>query len=242
MSFRYLISFLLVTPAFALTICAEPDNLPMSERTSRSGYEIEVAELLAKDLGEKLDVKWIAQRDHSYFRQTIGKDQCQAIMGVPAGFHRLTTTAPWYTTGFVFVSQNGLPQSFDDKNLSTLRIGVPATGLGETPPALALSKRGLVKNLRPYSIYEPKTMIEAVKKKEIDLAVVWGPFAGWFGKDLHVAPTPEKDGAMPLAFDVTIGLKKGNMKLKEKLDRAIARNRTKIDDILARWRVPVRGK
>src|SRR4051812_31980148 len=67
-------------------ICAEPNNLPMSDEGTRSGFEIEVAELVAKELGQPLEVKWVAQRDPSYLRQTIGAGACDAIMGIPADF------------------------------------------------------------------------------------------------------------------------------------------------------------
>ena len=63
MSLRSLISLAtglaaaLSTPAGAvpLRICAEPDNLPMSQQSTRSGAEIEVAELLAKELKRPLE-------------------------------------------------------------------------------------------------------------------------------------------------------------------------------------------
>ena len=82
-------AMLLAAPAQAAApfrICAEPDNLPMSRRADASGYEIEVAKILAADMGRPLEVKWIAQRDPSYFRETLGKGACDALMDVPDGF------------------------------------------------------------------------------------------------------------------------------------------------------------
>jgi mxaJ protein len=228
-------------------ICAEPDNLPMSQQSSGSGFEIEVARLLAKDMGEDLDIKWVSQRDHSYFRQTIGAGQCDAIMGIPAGFAKLTTTKPWYRTGFVFVTRQDakIPVlSFDDVLLKTLSIGVPATGLGETPPAIALTKRGLAGHLRPYSIYEPQKMIEAVAEKNIDMAILWGPFAGWFSGQQNIpltfALTPDKDGDIPFVFDISIGVRKGNDALRDRLNLALDHQQAEIAVILNRWHVPQR--
>ena len=230
------------------SICAEPDNLPMSQESSRSGFEIEVAEILAQDMGRKLEVKWIPQRDHSYFRQTIGANVCDAIMGVPSNFGRLTTTEPWYRSGFAFVSrteQNLNLNSFDDAELKKLPIGIPATGLGETPPAIVLTRRDLSKNLRPYSIYEPGRMISAVAKKEIDLAIVWGPFAGWFANQektpLTVKLTPEQDGVTPLSFDTSVGVKKGNTALKKQIEKSLQNQHEKILAVLKKWRVPMRS-
>src|SRR3569623_611537 len=87
-------------PAEPLRICAEPDSLPMSQQASQSGFEIEVAQLLARDLGRPLEVKWIAQRDPSYYRSTVGAGVCDAVMSVPTGFTRLDTTQAWYHAGF----------------------------------------------------------------------------------------------------------------------------------------------
>jgi hypothetical protein len=78
MSFHSLIKiiFVLFIPSAALSdfkICAEPQNFPISEEKSHSGFEIEAAELIAKAMGKKLKVIWVTQKDHSYHRQTIGK-------------------------------------------------------------------------------------------------------------------------------------------------------------------------
>jgi mxaJ protein len=267
MSFPYRISrklfarfaiALFLTGAFAvragnppLRICAEPNNLPMSQQASRSGFEIEVAEILAMDLHRKLEINWAPQRDRSYFRQTVGQGNCDAIMGVPSGFARLTTTTPWYRTGFVFVTRarDAIKiRSFADPILHKLTIGVPATGLGETPPAIALSQRDLGSQLRPFSIYDPRAMIQAVAKKQIDAAIVWGPFGGWFtdvgnknsADELTVQPTPDSDGPLQFTMGISIGVRKGNLELKKALESAISRHREDIAGILQKWRVPMR--
>lgn len=241
------LSTLAAAPApSSFRICAEPDNLPMSQQSSRSGFEIEIARLLAKDMGQELQVKWVAQRDHSFFRQTIGTGACDAIMGIPSGFSKLTTTKPVYRTGFFFVTRpedNLAPKSFDDENLRKLKIGVPVTGLGDTPPALALTRRGLGENLRPYSIYEPQKLISAVVKKDVDMAILWGAFAGWFSSNekppLTITQTPVKDNVMPLAFDISIGVRKGNTALAELLNLALDHQQAGITAILNHWHVPV---
>ncbi len=181
------------------TICAEPESFPLSQSSTGSGYELEVAEVIAKAMNRKLEIKWVAQRDHSYFRQTLGSGQCDALMGVPSQMHNVLSSHPWYRSGFVFMSRTADKlnlSSFDEPSLRKLRIAVPATGLGETPPALALTRRGLSRNLQPYSIYEPASMMAAVKNKEADLAVIWGPFTSGLSVDektsLRFSPRPIK--------------------------------------------------
>ena len=228
-----------------LRICAEPDSLPMSQQASRSGFEIEVAQLLARDLGRPLEIKWIAQRDPSYYRSTVGAGVCDAVMSVPTGFSRLETTAPWYHAGFVFVSGAApLPQSFNDPELTKVTIGVPATGRGETPPAISLTRRDLGSHLRPYSIYDPHALVDAVADRSVDMAVLWGPFAGYYGAQqkvpLRIGATPDTDMGMAMGFDISVGVRKGNTGLKDQLDAVLKRERPAIAAILARWHVPVR--
>jgi len=236
---------LLPHPAEPLRICAEPDSLPMSQQSSQSGFEIEVAQRLAKDLGRPLEVRWIAQRDPSYYRSTVGAGVCDAVMSVPSGFSHLDTTKPWYHASFAFVTRDApLPQSFNDPELAKVTIGVPATGRGEPPPAISLTRRDLGGQLHPYSIYEPRALVEAVADREVDMAVLWGPFAGYYGArqkvPLKVGATPDVDMGMPMGFDISIGVKKGNDALKDQLDAALVRERPAIAAILGRWHVPTK--
>jgi mxaJ protein len=229
--------------AAAWTICAEPDQLPFAQESSHSGVELDVAALIAKDLGRPLAVRWVTQRDPSYFRQTIDAGACDAIMSVPVGMRRLATTRPWYHAGFVFVARAGLraPSSFDASELDHRSIAVPATGLGETPPSLALVRRGLAARLRPFSIYDPRATLQAVARGDVDLAVLWGPFARWWaardGARVDLRATPERDGAVPLAFDLAIGVRKGDEASRALLDGVLARHQPEIDRLLRRWHV-----
>jgi mxaJ protein len=243
----FVASVVAFTPARAAApfrICAEPDNPPMSQKATDSGYEIEVARLLAKEMGRPLEIKWVPQLDRSYFRETIDAGLCDAIMGVPAGFQRLSLTRPWYRTGFVFVTgkDHFSPKTFDDAALKTARIGVPATGLGDTPPIIALTRRGLEKNLRPYSIFQQGKIVSAVAAGRIDVGVVWGPLAGWFAdkekEQLDLRPTPKRDMDTPLAFEIAVGVRKDDRLLKNRLNAAIEQRQPDIDAVLRRWHVP----
>jgi mxaJ protein len=226
-------------------ICAEPDNLPFAE--GEKGLEIDVAKLLAQDLGRPFEVRWVAQRDYSFYRTTIAAGACDALMGVPPGFARLETTKPWYKTGFVFLSKRSfvgdIVRSFDDERLRGMKIGVPITSQGaDTPPAIALAHRAMVDNIRPFSVYAPRRMVEAVARGEVDTAVMWGPFAGWFAvmqpEPMVLARAPARDGATPFAFEISIGVRKGDKELRDQLDTALEHRRKEIDVLLDRWRIP----
>ena len=69
-------------------------------------------------------------------------------------------------------------------NLNSTMIGAD---YANTPPAHALARRGIVANVAGYTVYgdytqpdPPARIVTAVETGEIDLAVVWGPLAGYF--------------------------------------------------------------
>ena len=147
------------------------------------------------------------------------------VPGLPVGSELARPTTPLYRSGYAFVQQaDAKPvSSFDDPRLKDLRIGVQMVGDDgyNTPPAHALSRRGIVANVRGYGLYgdysephPPSRIVEAVAKGGIDVAVVWGPLAGYFsakqGPSLQVTLVrPPFDGArLPLAFDIAFGVRR----------------------------------
>jgi mxaJ protein len=144
-------------------------------------------------------------------------------------------------------------RGFDDPALRTLRIGVQLIGddAANTPPAHALARRGIVRNVAGYTVYgdyaresPPARIVEAVARGEVDLALVWGPLAGYFAPRqpvaLAVAPLPV-DGdppALPFTFAVAIGVRKGDRALRDELDAALDRNRAAVERILDAFGVP----
>src|SRR6476659_9475644 len=84
----------------ALKVCADPDNLPQSDRAG-AGYENKIAEALARDLGRKLEYTYFPQRI-GFVRQTLrAQDEathefkCDVIIGVPKGYELTLTTQPY---------------------------------------------------------------------------------------------------------------------------------------------------
>ena len=60
-------------PAGVLRVCADPNNLPFSNQRLE-GFENKIAELLAQDLGERVEYTWWAQR-RGFFR-TLSRPVC----------------------------------------------------------------------------------------------------------------------------------------------------------------------
>src|SRR3954463_16662018 len=78
-----------------LRVCADPNNLPFSNARGE-GFENKLAELIARDLNEKVTYTWTNEHEH-FVRKTLNTGKCDVLMGVPAGFGDVETTAPYYT-------------------------------------------------------------------------------------------------------------------------------------------------
>src|SRR5687768_1107049 len=138
-----------------IRVCADPNNLPFSN-DRLEGFENRIAALVGDELDARIEYVWWAQR-RGFVRNTLREGICDAVMGVPARFEMTRTTAPYYRSSYVFVTRQGShqPASFDDPFLATATIGVHLIGddFANSPPAHALSARGLIDNVRGYSIY-----------------------------------------------------------------------------------------
>jgi mxaJ protein len=143
---------------------------------------------------------------------------------------------------------------FDDPRLRTLTVGVQMIGddFSNTPPAHALARRGVVDNVRGYMLYgdyaqdsPTRRIIDDVARRRLDVAVVWGPLAGYFAKrhhrGLHVQPVrPLIDGAMlPMVFDISMGVRKDDRALRRELDEVLARQASRIQALLRGYGIPI---
>jgi len=237
-----------------LRVCADPNNLPFTN-DRLEGFENRLAALVSRDLHADVRYTWWAQR-RGFVRNTLKAGLCDVVMGVPTSFDLALTTRPYYRSTYVFVSRADRGrriESFDDPALRRLRIGVQMIGddYSNAPPAHALAQRHIVSNVVGYMVYgdyaqpnPPARIVEAVAKGEIDLAVAWGPLAGYFAAQQPVGLTitpvsPQIDlPFLPFVYDISMGVRHGNKPLKEELDRIIERRRGDIDAILAQYHVP----
>jgi mxaJ protein len=243
-----------LVPANVLRVAADPNNLPFSNQRLE-GFENKIVELVAHELGLTVEYTWWAQR-RGFFRNTLKEGDCDLVAGVPRGFEMTLTTLPYYRSTYVFVTRRdrGLElRSLDEPKLRELRIGVQMVGddFMNTPPAHALSRRGIVDHVKGYTLYgdyreenPPARIIDAVDNGDIDVALVWGPLAGFFawqrGDRLKIAPIPadEGAGAMPFSFEICMGVRKTNPALRAAVNEVLTRKRAEIDAILASYGVP----
>ena len=77
-----------------LRVCADPNNLPFSNR-ARDGFENRIADVLGADLGEPVTYTWWPQR-RGFIRNTLGAGLCNVVIGIVAGDQQVSTTVPYY--------------------------------------------------------------------------------------------------------------------------------------------------
>ncbi len=237
-----------------LRVCADPNNLPFSNR-KEEGFENKIADLIAKDLNVKVEYTWWAQR-RGFIRNTLKAGLCDVVIGMPSSMELALTTAPYYRSTYTFVyrkDRNLNVRSFDDDALRTLHVGVQMIGddFANTPPAHALTNRKIIQNVTGYGVYgdyakanPPARIIDAVAKGEVDVAVAWGPMAGYFSKrenvPLAVVPvSPQIDlPYLPFVYDISMGVRRSDAAFKDQLETILTRRRHEIDAILDQYNVP----
>jgi len=241
--------------AGAFRVCADPNSLPFSNQRGE-GFENKLAELFARDLGERVTYTWWAER-RGFIRHTLKAGDCDVLMEVPVGLGGVETTRPYYRSGYVFVSRRdrGLDiAAMTDPRLRRLKIGVQLIGNDgfNTPPAHALADLGIRDNVVGYTVYgdyrrpnPPAAVIDAVASGAVDIAAVWGPLAGYFAhrSTVPLVVTPIADAARfaPLVFefDMAIGVRKGDDGRRSEIDALIARHKEEIAALLRDYNIPV---
>lgn len=232
-----------------LRVCADPNNLPFSNR-EEEGFHNRLAELFAEEMGlSGVTYTWWPQR-RGFVRNTLKKKRCDVIFGVPQGYDILQSTRPFYRSPYVIVQRADADfevTSLDDPILEELEIGVALIGddYMNTPPAHVLSVRGMTGNVEGYPVYgdyaddsPPKEIVLAVARGDVDLAMVWGPVAGYWASrqdvelTMHPLPAVDERTGLPLNFNMSLGVRRGEDEWQARLEKVIEENQEEIYAIL----------
>jgi mxaJ protein len=244
------------SPTSPLRICADPNNLPFSNQRAE-GFENKIAALVARDLRRPLTYFWLPQR-RGFIRNSLNAGRCDVVIGIPAQYGLLQPTRTYYRSSYTFVSRRDRHlriDSFDAAPLRTLRIGIQLTGddYDNPPAAQALATRHLAQNVRGFPIYgdyskpDPqRAIVDAVADGRVDVAVVWGPLAGYYSRlettPMEVTPIAAEADSPSLrwSFEIAMGVRREDTALRDALDGIIGRRRAEIRHILRSYGVPLR--
>ncbi|MBV8477285.1 MAG: quinoprotein dehydrogenase-associated putative ABC transporter substrate-binding protein [Acidobacteria bacterium] len=230
-----------------LRVCADPDNLPFSNRQER-GFENRLAQLVSGELNLHLTYEW-QRMGRGFVREYLDGSRCDLLIGIPSKFKPVLTTAPYYRSSYVFVTRRDYspqPQSLNDPALRRMKIGVQVLEEDYTPPATALARRHLEAQIVGFETTgaDADSIIRAVAEGRVDTAIVWGPLAGFFARRYRnelelTALTPALDPpALPFTFSISMGVRRGETAMRDRLDQVLARRRRDIDRILDEYGVP----
>jgi mxaJ protein len=236
---------LFLSPADALSVCADPDYLPYSNRAG-AGFENKIAEAVAKALGEPVDYIWASHRGHGGFPQflasTLDAKRCDVVMSIPYASREELTTRPYYISSYVFVFDKSRKYditSMDSPVLKRVKVGFER----ETPAEDALKMRGMIPAAMSFDVatdsdQSPALMLDALNTGKIDVLITWQPAIGAFlrtAPNLQVVPVPNERALGPpeqYAFPMSMGVRTSDTALKKKLDEVIENHQAELTAIL----------
>ena len=236
-----------VTDESEFKVCADPDNMPFSN-LKLEGFEDKIAEVIANDLGKKLSFAYAYNRQ-GFLRNTINAMRCDVIIGTTSDNDALRTTIPYYRSGHVFVWRKS--SNYDIKDWTSPDLKKAVIGIvDKSPAAIPLNENDLMANSRPYRLQRDLNlptshMIDDLVKGDIDVAVMWGPIAGYYAKQakepLEVRLIPEYENVNVKGkeyWNISMGVRKKDKERVALINAAIERNKDKIAKILADYGIP----
>ncbi|MDK1492511.1 substrate-binding domain-containing protein [Sinorhizobium sp. 7-81] len=232
----------------AFRVCADPANLPMSDR-SGAGFENQIAELMAAKLGLPLEYTWFPMAT-GFIRKTLQANACDVVIGFAQGDEMVLNTNHYYTSAYVLIVASSGPlaavKTLTDPLLKDKRIGI----IAGTPPATHMARNGLLPKAKGYHLmvdrrYEDPAddMLADLKSGAIDAAILWGPIGAPLVKashpDLRATPLLSEPTPPKLFYRITMGVRQGEKVWERKLNSLIRRNQSEINAILAKTGVPL---
>lgn len=233
-----------------LRVCADPSNLPFTDENGK-GYENRLAELVAERTGRKsISYTWFPMVI-GFVRNTLRANRCDIIMGYAQGDELVQNTNAYLRAPYVLMYKKGGPlegvEIIEDPKLADKRVGVVMS----TPPASNMARANLMKKAKVYELMRDtrftespaEMMIKDIESGEIDAAVVWGPMAGYFAKQMKanvtIVPLVNEKTGSRMVYRITMGVRPSDQEWKRTLNKVIRENQPEINKILLEYGVPI---
>lgn len=241
----------LTLSAQAMTVCADPDNLPFSKAEGpERGLYVEVAELVAKHLKQPITFDWYySNNQRRALRNSILAKTCDAYYALPADAD-YKTRGLQRTRGFLQVSHVLVAApGFKFKALDDLKGKRVAVEFGGTPQVMLST----LDDVDLVTVHNATEAFEALAKGEVDVALLWGPTAGYVNRNqVNKNQTNSNQASKPnwqftpvtgkgLGGLVAVAVRRDNDQLTQDIDRALAELTVEIGALADRYGFP-RGK
>jgi mxaJ protein len=233
-----------------LRVCADPSNMPLSDEGGQ-GFENKLADLLAQKLGRKSTTYAWYPQVQGFVRNTLRANRCDIIMGYPQGDEQVQNTNAYYRSAYVMIykKNNGLDgvEMIADEKLQGKKIGI----VEGTPPSANMAAAHLLGNAKVYPLMfdtrklpsQAEVMVKDLVSGTIDVAVLWGPTAGYYVKtakaDLAIVPLLKEKAGVRMTYRITMGVRPSDQTWKRALNDFIKSNQTDINKILIGYGVPL---
>lgn len=228
-----------------LVVCMDPANLPYSSADSKQpGFDVEIAQALAKQLGVDLRVDWIDVHSETATGQLLD-GECDLAFGAAmdpdamddeeelAG--KVLYSRPYYGTGYFLVARADVEQVASLADLQgdkSRRLGTQAGTIAD----YSLRQRGYLRRLFGTQL----AVLSSLDNGGIDYAYMWSNI-GWLlhqSPDVTAAIVP---GYVPEdRWNIAIAIRRGDVELKKHVDRALEEvvRQGAVAEALHRYHVP----
>ena len=200
----------------ALTLCANPNALPFASKTGQiTGFQIELGEKIAQQLGIKLNREWVISAIQ--YRRA----DCDLVLDTiirkdtpPAG--GIKVSRPYHRGGIVLAVRADSQASSLASLGADARVGVPVGSL----VSMTLDKGGRATS--PFVLEDD--IVAALANREIEAAAVTPATVGWFNRqhaDKPLRLIPAFDNDPDFNWNIGAGLFRPDDELRRRVDAAI---------------------
>lgn len=223
--------------AAPLRVCADPDNLPFTSRNDAApGFYLDVARLLAQQLGRTMQPVWASTYSpHRMLRTTLLAHECDMFPGVPfepgGSAGPVLLSAPVIDMGYALVTPAGSGIA-DVAGLSGKRVAVQFG----TPPQAMLAARP---DVDPVTVTSPEEGMRALRDRRVDAALLWGPSVGY----MNVAIAGAAYRIVPLTgdgmhFQAAIAFARDSGALRDRINALLGTDGGQIRALAAHYGFP----
>jgi mxaJ protein len=242
-----------------LRICAAANELPYSN-AEQEGYENKIATVIAEAMGRKPNFVWLKKPAIYLVRDSLDKKECDVVIGLDTGDERVLTSKPYFRAPYVFVQRADSKLDLKDWDSPDLAKADHIGFVPGTPAQVMLEKIGLFNThfnymhsltnfqdrRNKYTRINPERLVGDVANGKADVAIAFAPEVARVAKARGLKMTVIPDTAtrsdgekVPMHFDQSIGVRKGDEELLKEIQAALDKTRPKIEEILKEEGIPL---